>query len=370
MQKEVFVRRAGLGPSRPWLAVAVAAIAIFSLAGCGKSGATAAPAASGGTAGDIPEVLATIGDEKITLADIRERTGSELDLIETQYQRARHRTIETALNTILRERVLEAEARRQNKSVQDLVAAEAGPGLDPADVEISAWYQENQARIGNRPMDATLRQQIADFLRDERLKAASDRLEQRLNRERQVTVNYQPFRMEFDHAGAATKGNPNAKVTLVEFSDFQCPFCERFVQTLKQVERTFGDSVYIVYRHFPLTNIHPFAYKAAEASMCANEQGRFWQMHDLLFAEQQRMSVADLKEKGRRVGLDANRFNTCLDSGKYAELVQKDMQEGTRAGVNGTPALFVNGQPVEGGAVAFETLAAVIRRELDKTSSN
>jgi protein-disulfide isomerase len=127
--------------------------------------------------------------------------------------------------------------------------------------------------------------------------------------------------------------------------------------------------VKIVYRQFPLTNIHPFAFKAAEASLCANEQGKFWELHDVMFKDQKKLGVGDLKESAKALGMDEKKFNTCLDSGRYVEQVQKDSKEAQRMGVTGTPALFVNGVMIDGGAVPFTVVEAAIQKELTRASA-
>jgi protein-disulfide isomerase len=344
------------------------ALAATALAGCGGEG-SAAGRLSGTThsGGDLPAVLATVGGEPITMEDVHARAGDELGRLELQYLTARHKVVDSTLETLVRERVLFGEARARGRSVEDLILDEAGPGLTASDAEIAAWYEDNRARVGNRPLDQ-VRSQIADHLREERRNEAMARLEERLFRENDVRIHLEPIRLEFDNAKAPFTGPADAPVTLVEFSDFQCPYCARVAPTLKQVEREFEGRVRIVYRHFPLMSIHPFAFKAAEASMCAHDQGQFWPMHDLIYQEQNRITVSDLKEKARRLGLGQREFDGCLDSGRYAELVQQDLADGQRAGVNGTPALFVNGVPVAGGAASFDALAEAVRRELARGS--
>lgn len=336
--------------------------------GCSKAGpdnAQAAPSAAEKDAA-IPEVLATIGKEPVTLEDVRARVGDQLDQLDAQYRRSRSKTIEDALQDILRERVILAEATKSGKTVEDLVLAEAGGSFDPTDVEIENWYKENQARMGTRTL-ADVRTQIADLLRKKNRDNAAEKLQNRLNQQKQVSVKFQPYRLAFTNGESPTLGKSGAPVTLVEFSDFQCPFCRQFAPTIHQIQKNFGDKVQIVYRQYPIPSLHPFAFKAAEASLCANEQGKFWEMHDMMFAEQERIAVKDLKEKASRLGMDRSKFDGCLDTGKYTERVQADMQEGTRAGATGTPAIFVNGIEVPGGAVPYTTIAAAIERELART---
>ena len=169
-------------------------------------------------------------------------------------------------------------------------------------------------------------------------------------------------RKEVAEAGSPAKGPVGAPVTIVEFSDFECPFCGRIVPTLKQVEEAYGDQVRVVFRQFPL-NIHPHAQKAAEASLCANDQGKFWEMHDAMFEKQRELGVDQLKAHAAGLGLDADSFGACLDSGKHAQKVASDMSDGAKAGVNGTPALFVNGRFLN-GAVPFEAIAKLVDDEL------
>lgn len=243
------------------------------------------------------------------------------------------------------------------------IEAEAGGTLEPTEVEIATWYKENQARARGRTLEQ-VRPQVADVLRTERRREAAEKLEARLNKERNIKIDLEPYRVALDNKGAPATGPANAAVTLVEFSDFQCPYCGRFFPTLKQIEKNFGDKVRIVYRQYSIPNLHPNAMKAAEASLCADDQGKLWELHDVMFQEQSRLAVRDLKAKAGRLGLDQKKFDSCLDSGRYTEQVQEDMKAGSREGVTGTPALFVNGVRVEGGAVPYETVAKAIEEEL------
>lgn len=312
---------------------------------------------------ELPEVLATIGEEPVTLDEVRVRVGTQLDQMTNSYLQQRYNLLDETLQQIMRDRLLAAEADERGMSVNELIAEETGVNLEVTEADIAAFFDENQSRVQGRSLDE-VRDQIADHLRTTRRDEAMAALEDRLSEEQGVVYHLQPFRVELDNGGAPALGPSDATVTLVEFSDFECPYCSRFFPTFQQIKEAYGDRIQIVYRQFPLTSVHPSAFKAAEASLCAEEQGEFWAFHDLLFQEQSRLAVRDLKEKAGRLGLDQKEFDNCLDTGRYVEQVQDDLAAGQTAGVNGTPALFVNGIPIEGGAVAFEVVAEVLDREL------
>ncbi|MFO0597511.1 MAG: thioredoxin domain-containing protein [Myxococcaceae bacterium] len=165
----------------------------------------------------------------------------------------------------------------------------------------------------------------------------------------------------------AKGGKAGAKVTIVEWSDFQCPFCSRVVPTLKQIEDTYGDNVKVVFRHQPLP-FHNNAKIAAEASMAANEQGKFWEMHDKLFANQQALDRASLERFASEIGLDVGKFKAALDSGKFTKRVEEDSAAGMAAGANGTPTFFINGREFV-GAQPFEAFKGVIDEEIKKADA-
>jgi protein-disulfide isomerase len=144
--------------------------------------------------------------------------------------------------------------------------------------------------------------------------------------------------------GGASKGNKDAKVTLVEFTDYQCPFCSRhFRDTMPQIDNDYVKTGKIRYvlREFPLEAIHPLAFKAAEAANCSGEQGKYWEMHDRLFTNQNSLAAEQLPGHAEAVGLNGQKFKTCLDSGKYAAKLRKDLADAQKAGVNGTPTFFI-----------------------------
>lgn len=161
------------------------------------------------------------------------------------------------------------------------------------------------------------------------------------------------------------KGISSAPVTIVEFSDFQCPYCSSFHPVLQQILDNHSTNVRWVYKHFPLDQKHFQARPAAEASECADEQGKFWEFAAGLFENQSRLAPGFYKELAQNLGLNVNQFENCFSQRKYKDKVEADYQEGIRAGVRGTPASFINGEMVS-GAVPYETLKAAVERALSK----
>jgi len=164
-----------------------------------------------------------------------------------------------------------------------------------------------------------------------------------------------------------TKGSKNAKVTIIEFADYQCPYCGYFfTKVLPEVEKNYikTGKVKFVYRDFPL-NFHQNAQKAAEAAECADKQGKFWQYHDKLYQDQKVLDTESLKKYAAELKLNTDSFNKCLDSGEMAGEVQKDFEDGTKYGVSGTPSFFINGIPLE-GAQPYSAFEEIIKEELKK----
>ena len=180
----------------------------------------------------------------------------------------------------------------------------------------------------------------------------------------QPTAPTQPSQVTASADDDARIGNPNAPVEIIEFSDFQCPFCQRVAPTVKQILDEYGDKVTFVYRDFPLTSIHPFAQPAAEAAECARKQGgkdeAYFKMHDKIFENQQTLSNDNLKKWAKELGYNIDK---CLDSGEFRSEVQKDLADGQAAGGQGTPYFVINGKPLS-GAQPFAAFKQVIDAEL------
>ena len=309
--------------------------------------------------GGSDQVLAIVNGKPVTEADVRASSAEQFKALERDYQQKVHELLENSLDQAVQDRLLEAEAAARG-TTKEAVLADIKPAA-VTDAEVDAFYEQNQAQI-QRPKEQ-IAPQIKAYLEQQGQQKARQAFFDNLQTKYKVEKKLEPIRVEVATTGPS-KGPANAPVTIVEFSDFQCPFCSRLTPTLKQVEEKYGDKVRIVFRQYPLP-FHQNAQKAAEASLCAADQGKFWEMHDAMFKNQQQLAVENLKTKAAELGLNAESFNSCLDSGKFQAKVAEDQQAGTAAGVSGTPALFINGRFIN-GAVPLEQITEVIDDELHR----
>ncbi len=257
------------------------------------------------------------------------------------------------------QRALANEARRRGLSPQELIEAEVDALGPVTDQEVEDFYAENEDRLVNQSLDE-LRPRIREFLEQQRRRQALDAIRDRAD----VVVYLAPTRFRVSSQGPAI-GPEDAAVTIVEFSDFQCPYCRRANDTLKQLRERYPSQLRVVYKQFPLDNIHPRARAAAEASLCAADQDRFWDYHDLLFESASALADEDLQRFAERAELDLAAFQDCFEGGVHAQTVEADVAEGIEAGVSGTPAFFVNGIKLS-GAKSVESFSEVIDAELER----
>ncbi len=223
---------------------------------------------------------------------------------------------------------------------------------DPAPEEIEAFYAAQKGRI-NRPLDE-LRPQIAQVLKQNKIQEGRQKFFKELRGKTDVEVYLRAPRTEVGFDPTRVRGNPNAPVTIVEFSDFQCPFCQRVQGTLRDLLKKYDGKVKLAYRDFPLGEMHRRAEAAAEASRCAGEQGKFWEYHDLLWTDPSKLDPAALSGYAARLALDEIRFNACVTGGRYKADIEKDLRDGAKAGVSGTPAFVINGVFLGGAQPASE----------------
>jgi protein-disulfide isomerase len=318
-------------------------------------------------------VLAIVDGEELTEAAVRALAADQLEAIESERlqfaassRQKEHEALEQALNGVIADRLIQAEAQSRGISVGDLLGAEVeGRIAEPTQAEMDNVYQANQQRLAGVSREVAM-SQVRQFLLERNYDLALEAFVGNLRDAYGVQSSLGPYRVDLELADHPTVGPAEAPVTIVEFSDFECPFCRRTQPVLDQIEETYGDRIRMVYRQFPLNDIHPRAQKAAEASLCANDQGEFWPMHDALFAEPIELEVASLKFKATELGLDVPAFNECLDSGRHAGRVRTDLRAGMAAGVTGTPTIYINGRPVS-GAQEFATYSAIIEDELSRS---
>lgn len=339
----------------------LAALALLFLA-C-SSEAAPPPPSGGPSAGETASTaVARVGSRTLTQADLEEIAAAELAQIENQ----RYQVMERGIARLVDEALLAAEAERLGKTPEDLMAAEINGAVEPVtDEEVAAWYEANQSRIGPRPKEQVL-PQIRQFLERQRADGRRAAYLASLRERFPVEVFLEPPRMELDLARATYKGSEAAPVTLVEYSDFQCPACQRVNPDLARLKTEYGDRLRVAFVQNPLTSIHPQAFKAAEAALCARDQGRFWEMHDALFADQGNLEEDALVQRARSLGLEAEAFETCLDSGEHTATVRADLDSALARGITSTPSIFINGRPVQlmGGTPIFDQLARVVDDEL------
>jgi len=311
---------------------------------------------------------ARIGDEFITMSEVEVAAAGQLEQLEgqkrqfeAQQEKQRLEMLKAALGGLVEERLLQMEADEVGVSVEELLSTEVTSKIEPVTEEqIVAFFEQNK-KAGMTSVDQ-FRDEIKKHLGQQALGAAKSTYMSSLLTKYDAEVLLQDPRIDVALIGPS-KGPDDAVVTLVEFSDFECPYCARLVPTLKQVEEAYSEEVRIVFRQFPLSSIHASAQGAAEASLCADAQGKFWEMHDAMFANQRALGIAQLKSTAAGLGLDAAAFDECLDSNTFAAQVAKDLEDGQAAGVSGTPAMFINGRFIN-GAAPFAQVAEVIDEEI------
>lgn len=311
------------------------------------------------------QVVATVGSASITLAEVDDKALEQpvANFGSVKLSQALYEARRAALDEIVAGKLLDAAAKAQGIDRTTLVEKEITAKIPPvSDADVTTWYQVNQARLQGAPLEQ-VKQPIRAYLVQERMQGIRTQYLDALKGKTGVRVMLDPPRQRVSAANSPSKGSASAPVEMIEFSDFQCPFCLRADPTVQQVLSTYGDRVRFVYRHYPLPN-HPLARPAAEAAACAGEQGKFWPYHDRLFANPSKLSEPDLKQHAVELGLNPAQFNSCVDTHKLKAQVDADLKDGEEAGVNGTPAFFINGRMLS-GAQPFDAFKTIIDEELN-----
>ncbi len=303
--------------------------------------------------------VATVGDRKISRTELENHVRAKLIEIDNE----RYEALHDGLEEMIGEELEKQEAKARGVSVPDLEKQEiAGKTPTPTDAEVQKVYDENKAQLGSQTLEQ-VKPRILEYLNEQKAEERRAAFIGELKKKHKTTVALRPPIVEVATAGRPEKGGgAKAPITIIEFSDYQCPFCKRAEGAVDEVVKTYGDKVRLVFRDYPLP-MHPQARPAAEAANCANAQGKFWDYHAKLFANQSALGEEKLKEYAKDVGLDGAKFDQCLAEKPFKAAIDKDIADGEKVGVTGTPAFFINGRMLS-GAQPFEKFKEVIEEEL------
>jgi protein-disulfide isomerase len=315
-----------------------------------------------------PEPLAVFAGQPIYENQLPQTEQAQLQRMLQQVFGVRRR----ALQTVLNQKLVEAEAKKKGVSVESLVKSEADSKVaEPSDDQVSAYYQAHQGQI-KQPFDEA-KEKIRQSLKDQEIQKARvvylQGLMQQAVGDGRLAILLTPPKVEMSFDPARLRGDPKAPVTIVEFSDFSCTFCRQAESTVNEMLAKYPGKVKLGYRDFPLRELHPHAQLAAEASRCAGEQGKYWEYHDLLFANPDKQDRGNLVGHARTLKLDDKKFDACLSSGHYKPDIEQDIRMGSGSGVVATPGFFVNGTFLNGAqpAAVFEK---IINDELSKAGGS
>ncbi len=322
-----------------------------------KPGAYCPNPAFAGRGGAQP--IAVVAGEPIYRSDLPAAAQAQL----LQLHQQEYKVESQALDALIQEKVVEEAAKKQGMTADQLYKKEVDSKIPtPSEAEAKGYYLAVRSQT-TLPFSA-VEPQVKRFIQNAEVQKARQKYADELRANANVSVFLQPPVVDIGkNDPARIEGDPNAPITIVEFGDFQCPFCGRVEPTLAALLKKYHGEVKLAFRDFPLSAIHPYAEVAAEAGRCAEAQGKFWPMHDAMYADQSKLGEADLIADAGRLGMNESSFSACLKSGRYKALIAQDEEDGTRAGVNGTPAFFINGRFLS-GALPETQFEQVIDSEL------
>jgi protein-disulfide isomerase len=290
---------------------------------------------------DNEQVIAAVGSQKLTLGDLQQQQGGKLLQARYQYYMNQRK----ALDQLIDDKLIEIEAKNRHLSTDQLLNTVVYKDLkDPTEDQLQVYYEGMEATESYE----SVRDKVLEHIRELRREKARAAYVKQLRSNAQVQVLLAPPLADVNVKDAYVHGDKNSPVTLVEFADYECPYCQKITPELQKLEKEYGDRLAVVYKDFPLP-MHHTSQKAAEAARCAGDQGKFWEYHDVLFYSKQ-LQVAELKTHARVLKLDGDRFDKCLDDGAETAPVKKDLEEAHQLGLTGTPSFFVNGHFFSGAA--------------------
>lgn len=296
-------------------------------------------------------VVATVNGVAVKAKDLGEELAREEQKALRTYCSTVSEARSMALENHVNETLLKAAAEKAGQTPEELVKGrvEAAMSQRPSDEALLEFYNANKSP--SAPPFEVVKDQVAMAMQRDAAQTAVMSLIDELRAGAEVKLqlpDVSPPALNIDvPVHTATKGGANAKVTVVEFADFECPYCSRAADTMNAVKAKYGDKIRIAYRHFPLS-FHPNARRAAEYSQCAQAQGKFWGFHDKAYEAKDGLGEDALKTYATEAGLDAAALETCLNDGSAAKQVDEDMAKAREVGVEGTPTFFINGKPFLG----------------------
>lgn len=350
------------------LALVLALTSITLLTSCVKN--TQCPEAKIVQSSTEDPVLVVINGESITEKAFNEKLSGREKGAMMKAKAELYEAKKGALDEFVFNQLVDAEAKKKGVSSDEYLKKEIdGKIKKVSDSEVTKFYNDVKAQSekGGRSIPA-LDDNVKDKIRQQlSMKSMMDRRDtlfsELMSRNKVIYALDQP-RVQVEVGSLPGKGSDKAKVTIVEFSDFQCPFCKKGSDTLKDVIKKYGSKVKYHFRDFPLS-FHDRGKPASNAARCAAEQGKFWEFHDSLFADQKKLADEDFIALGKKLNLDMGKFEPCVKESKRMADVEKDIQAGENAGVSGTPAYFINGVFVS-GALPLKKFEEMIDEELKK----
>ncbi|MFZ1050056.1 MAG: thioredoxin domain-containing protein [Candidatus Sulfotelmatobacter sp.] len=303
---------------------------------------------------DSSSVVAEIAGQKVTADELEQKEAGKLLQAKYKYYLAER----DALEQFIDDQLLEMQAKKEGVTLDELFKRHVAIHVpEPTEDQLRFYYEGVQT---DEPYE-TARPNIIDTVHQLRTKKARDAYIAELRAQYGVVVELNQPSAHVEVANAPRLGPESAPVQIIEFADYECPYCQKVNEDLNRLREQFGNQVSVVYKDFPLP-MHPLAPRAAEAAHCAGAQGKFWEFHDALF-QTKRLQTSDLKQQARTLKLDTARFDQCLDGGEEIAVVKKDAQEGQRLGLQGTPSFFINGHFMS-GAIGFMKLRDTVLQEL------
>jgi protein-disulfide isomerase len=299
-------------------------------------------------------VVAEIGGHPVTAGELEQKEASKLLQARYKYYVAE----KDALEQYIDDQLLEMQAKKESVSVDELLKRHVSINVqEPTEDQLRFYFEGVQTDESYE----TARPNIIETVHQLRMKKAREAYVTELRAEYGVIVELSQPSAHIEAGNAPRLGSEKAPVQIIEYADYECPYCQKVSPELNRLKAQFGDQVSLVYKDFPLP-MHPNAARAAEGARCAGVQGKFWEFHDFLF-ETKKLKEADMKAEARVLKLDGDKFDQCLDKQEQFESLKKDAQDAQRLGLSGTPSFFINGHFMS-GAIGYAKLRETVVQEL------